>query len=127
MVAPPRLPRHDDQREVRPRRLVAQRLLQAAISIGRYDLLGQQRRARAPRDFSTEVIHVLADDALQPGPGQRVPRPLPVLGGRHEHQDAVIGRHLTSPSGSISDFPPYSGTPVITPRNSRSGSPTATP
>src|SRR5262249_13172850 len=94
--------------------------------VGDDRLLGQQRRARALGDLAAEFAQVLADEDGQARTGERPVHPLPVLRRGHQNEDAFVA-HCFPPSGSISAFPTYCGTPVITPRNSRSGSPTATP
>ncbi len=109
-------------------RLASQRLLKTTRGVAHDDLFSEQGSAGTSHDFAAEFGQVAADDAIQASRGQGLTRPFPVFCGRHQHEDAVVcGHGLVPPSRSTSDFPSYCGTPVITPRNSRRGSPIDTP
>jgi hypothetical protein len=121
--------RQHQDRQVGPGRLPRQCRRQPGVALGRDHLFGHDEYRRAANDLVERLVEAGADvdgDFRLPEQGRRGGR---ILARRRKHEDAIVDRrgcrrgHCRG-SGSIGST---TGTPVSTPRNSRSGGPTLMP
>src|SRR5688572_6127356 len=115
-----------EHRECGPRRLLAQCSLEEAIGVCDEDLIGEEQRASADPKLSAQRRQIGARCASDARVAEELHGVFGVALVRHRDEDAVLERRVTNAHDLTGRGlgASYWGTPVRTPRNCRSGSPT---